>query len=136
MTGSSLNVPHLNLAFAWLWIFFGFISGALMGMRFQNKDWMGGYTSFPRRLYRLGHISFFGLGLINFLFFITLRFLHVDSPVVPYAAWAFIVGGITMPICCLLMAHWPTLKPVAVFAAPVASLLVGGGLTLYLIAKP
>lgn len=136
MTGSSFCAPHVNLAFAWLWIFGGFISGALLGLRFKNKDWMGGYTSFPRRLYRLGHISFFGLGLINFLFFLTCRALGVDSPYLPWAAWAFIVGGITMPICCLIMAHWPTAKPVFLFAVPVSSLLIGGSLTLYLIAKP
>src|SRR5436190_8795668 len=116
MTGSPLSVPQLNLAFAWLWIFCGFISGALLGLRFRNKDWMGGYTSFPRRLYRLGHISFFGLGLINLLFYFTFRSLGPDSSLLPWAAWSFIIGGITMPICCLLMAHRPAAKPPLVFA--------------------
>ena len=92
MTGSPLSVPQLNLAFAWLWIFAGFISGALLGLRFQNKDWMGGYTSFPRRLYRLGHISFFGLGLINLLFYFTFRSLGPDSSLLPWAAWSFIIA--------------------------------------------
>lgn len=131
-----MDVTRLNLAFAWLWIVLGFVSGAALGMRFKGENWMGGYASFPRRLYRLGHISFFGLGLINFLFAVTLRVFAIKSPAVDPAGYAFIVGGVLMPICCVLMAHFPKLKPAALFAAPVSSLLVGGGLTLFLILKP
>jgi hypothetical protein len=131
-----MDIVRLNLAFAWLWILLGFASGALMGLQFQRENWLGGYSSFPRRLYRLGHISFFGLGLINFLFAATLRIFGVDSPAVAYAAYAFIAGGILMPICCLIMAHFPQRKAAFVFAAPVASLLLGGALTFYLIVKP
>ena len=112
------------------------ISGAAMGMHFKRENWMGGYSSFPRRLYRLGHISFFGLGLINLLFAVTLRVFTIHSPIVDCAGYAFIAGGILMPVCCLLMAHFPKLKPAAVFAAPVSSLLLGGVLTLFLILKP
>ena len=131
-----MDVDRLNLAFAWLWIVLGFVSGAALGMRFKGENWMGGYASFPRRLYRLGHISFFGLGLINFLFAVTLRVFEIKSSAVVPAGYAFIIGGVLMPICCVLMAHFPKLKPAALFAAPVSSLLVGGGLTLFLILKP
>lgn len=131
-----MDVARLNLSFAWLWIVLGFLSGAALGMRFDREHWLGGYASFPRRLYRLGHISFFGLGLINFLFAATLRVFAIDSPAVNWAGYALIVGGVLMPVCCVLMARFPTLKPAALFAAPVASLLVGGGLTLFLILKP
>src|SRR5687767_15270294 len=96
---TATDIARLNLAFAWLWILLGFISGAAMGMRFQNENWLGGYGSFPRRLYRLGHISFFGLGLINFLFAVTLRLFPLNSPLVSVASYAFIIGGILMPIC-------------------------------------
>ena len=131
-----MEIARLNLAFAWLWIFMGFISGAVMGMRFQNENWMGGYSSFPRRLYRLGHISFFGLGLINFLFAVTLRLFPVTSPFATLAGYAFIIGGILMPICCVLIAHFPKIKAPLLFTPPVASLLLGGALTLFLILKP
>ena len=107
-----------------------------MGMRFKNENWLGGYASFPRRLIRLGHISFFGLGLINFLFFFTVHALGEKSAVVDVAAWAFLVGGILMPICCGVMACWKSARPVILFAAPVSSLLLGGALTIYLILKP
>jgi hypothetical protein len=131
-----MDIVRLNLAFAWLWILLGFLSGAAMGMLFQRENWMGGYSSFPRRLYRLGHISFFGLGLINFLFAITLRLFPHASPLTSVAGGAFITGGVLMPICCLVMAHFPKLKAPLLFTPPVASLLLGGALTLFLILKP
>ncbi len=30
-------------------------------------EWLGDYSSLPRRLMRLGHIAFFGLGILNIL---------------------------------------------------------------------
>lgn len=132
MTGSALTIPHLNLVFAWVWILGGFVSGALMGMRFQDANWLGGYASFKRRLYRLGHISFFGLAMVNFLFYLTSRSLGVEAPV---AGWGFIAGGLTMPVCCLISAHFPKARAWLLFAAPVSSLLVGGLLTLNLLLK-
>lgn len=136
MQSSVFSIPQINLAFAWVWILLGFASGALMGLRFKDENWLGGYSSFPRRLYRLGHISFFGLGLINLLFAITLHIAGAKSQAAEYAAWAFILGGILMPICCALMAHFPSSKPALLFAPPVTSLLLGGALTVYILCNP
>ena len=52
---------QLNLVLGWLWIALGFASGAVLGLWFHKEQWLGGYASWMRRLYRLGHISFFGL---------------------------------------------------------------------------
>ncbi len=57
-----------NEAFAWILILLGMVSGAVLGWRFQEEGFLGGYTSRRRRLLRLGHISFFGLGAINLFF--------------------------------------------------------------------
>ena len=46
----------------------GVLSGAVMGLLFHREDWLGGYGSRERRMVRLGHISFFGIGLINLFF--------------------------------------------------------------------
>ena len=62
---------HLNLILAWLWILLGFATGMVLGMFFHGENWLGGYGSFKRRMYRLGHISFFGLGVVNLLFCLT-----------------------------------------------------------------
>ena len=80
----------------------------------------------------MGHISFFGLGAVNLLFFLTAKSLAASSPL-NIAANLLIVGAITMPICCAVMAHFQ--KMYLIFAVPVVSLIVGGFLTLMEVAK-
>ena len=123
---------HLNLVLGWLWIVLGFASGAAMGLWFHQEEWLGGYGSWMRRLYRLAHVSFFGLGLLNLMFFLTLR----DVPpagLVPLASAAFAAGAVAMPLCCVIAAHKPRWK--AIFAVPVASLLTGGIVTVWMLAR-
>jgi hypothetical protein len=83
-------------------------------------------------MYRLGHISFFGLGAVNLFFWLTVRTLPASSSLLPVASWTFVVGAITMPVCSVAMAHFP--KAHMIFAVPVLSLLAGGALTLVLVA--
>ena len=129
-----LEPPELNLALAWSWVALGFGSGLVLGLFFHREQWLGGYASLKRRLYRLGHISFFGLGVLNLCFYFTVRELALTGPFVTAGAWAFVAGAIFMPACCVLMAHAPRLRPL--FAVPVVSLLVGGVLTAVTVALP
>ena len=122
-----------NLFLAWLWILFGFVTGMVLGLCFHHENWLGGYGSFKRRMYRLGHISFFGLGAVNLLFWLTAKNLSLTGPLADATSWAFIVGAITMPACCAVMAHFP--KAHLIFAVPVVSLILGGALTLALVAR-
>ena len=122
------DFPEINLLVAWLWIFAGFVSGALMGLRFQDPNWFGGYASHPRRMYRLGHISFFGLGMMNFLFYLTAEKFGGITTQGIVASAGFILGAITMPICCAVMARKPKLQ--FLFSIPVTALLAGAGLTI------
>lgn len=118
---------HWNLVFAWGWIVLGFLSGLVLGLFFHREEWLGGYGSWMRRLYRLGHISFFGLGMANLLFFCTVRALPSAPASLDVASVAFLAGGVTMPLCCALVAHCRAARHV--FAIPVISLLVAGGAT-------
>jgi len=123
-----------NLLFAWLWILLGFGSGLGLGLFFHRENWLGGYGSFKRRLYRLAHISFFGLGTV--LFWLTLPSIATLAPlpsVITTASWAFIIGGVAMPVCCVVMAHFP--KAHLIFAVPVISLILGGTLTLAILVR-
>jgi hypothetical protein len=124
-----------NLIFAWLWILLGFVSGLGLGLFFHRENWLGGYGSFQRRLYRLAHISFFGLGAVNLLFWLTLpRLATLEPPAaVTIASWAFIIGGVAMPLCCVVMAHCPEAH--LIFAVPVISLILGGALTLTILVR-
>jgi hypothetical protein len=121
-------LPQLNLIVAWLWILLGFVSGLVLGLFFHRENWLGGYASFKRRMYRLGHISFFGLGAVNLLFWLSVKNLPAAGPLAEFASGAFIVGAITMPLCCGLMAHFPQARHL--FAIPVLSLIAGAVLTL------
>jgi hypothetical protein len=122
-----------NLILAWLWILLGFGSGMVLGLFFRGENWLGGYGSFKRRMYRLGHISFFGLGAVNLLFCLTVQNFSLTGVLIHFASLAFIVGAIAMPICCVVMAHFP--KAHLIFSVPVVSLIAGGVLTLMEVIK-
>src|SRR5882672_5817718 len=119
---------HLNLLCAWIGILLGFLSGLIFGLFFHREQWMGGYGSFQRRMYRLGHISFFGLAIVNFMFYLTAQDPSFAAPMfqhsIPIASAAFIIGAASMPLCCILMAHFP--RTHLLFSIPVLSLLLGG----------
>lgn len=120
---------HWNLVFAWGWIVMGFASGVVLGLFFHRDEWLGGYGSWKRRLFRLGHISFFGLGFANLVFWVTARLLPAAPESLNIASIAFLIGGITMPVCCVLAALF---KPARhLFAIPVVSLLVAGVVTFF-----
>jgi hypothetical protein len=123
-----LPTPQLNLLAAWLGILLGFASGLILGLFFHREDWLGGYSSLKRRLYRLAHISFFGLGAVNLFFYFTVQRLSAAGLALGVAGWAFVLGAASMPLCCVLMAHWPRAHPL--FAVPVLSLLLGASLTV------
>ena len=123
---------QINLLAAWLGILLGFLSGLALGLGFHRENWLGGYGSFKRRLYRLAHISLFGLGAVNFFFYFTARALPAGT-LLSLASSAFLAGAITMPVCCLIMAHFPNTR--SLFALPVVSLVTGGVLTLVEVAK-
>ena len=124
---------QINLVLGWLWILLGFGGGFILGLGFHRENWLGGYTSHRRRLYRLSHISFFGLALINLLFYFTAHGLHLAGPPTHWASWGFVIGAVSMPCCCLIMAHRPAWR--ALFLIPVISLILGGCLTFLEVIK-
>ncbi|HTV13855.1 MAG TPA: hypothetical protein VME68_04010 [Acidobacteriaceae bacterium] len=124
-------MPSLNLIGGWLGRLAGVISGAVIGLFFHREDWMGGYASYRRRLTRLGHISFFGLGFLNLLFAATARDLALAGNALWVASWGLLLGAVTMPVCCFLAAWrkpWRRLFPLPVLSVTtgIVSILIGG----------
>jgi len=124
-------MPSLNLIGGWLGMLAGVISGAVIGLFFHREDWMGGYASYRRRLTRLGHISFFGLGFLNLLFAATARDLALAGNALWVASWGLLLGAVTMPVCCFLAAWrkpWRRLFPLPVLSVTtgIVSILIGG----------
>lgn len=112
----------LNIYAAWVAFLIGIIAGAISGLKFHSEDFLGGYGSWRRRLVRLAHISFFGIGLINLVFALTARALDITSGL-SIASIMLVVGAITMPLVCYLAAFRPVFRHV--FFIPVLSVLTG-----------
>jgi hypothetical protein len=72
----------LHILAGWIGVFLGVLTGAVFGSAFHKESRLGGYNSWPRRMLRLGHVSFFGIAFLNFMFSITtgLEALHESDP--------------------------------------------------------
>ncbi len=128
-----MTPPQINLALAWTWISLGFLSGLGLGLYFHREGWLGGYASHKRRLLRLAHISFFGLGFVNLGFYLTTQAIGMSGTGLQIASIGFMVGAISMPLCCTVMAYRP--KSLLLFSVPVLSLITAGVFTVNCIAK-
>jgi hypothetical protein len=118
---------ELNLAGGWIAILAGLVTGICLGLFFHDERWLGGYASWPRRMLRLGHISFFGTGLLNILFALSFAALHIEPGRIGSAA--MLLSTIAMPAVCATSAFW---KPARhLFFVPVLCLLVGTAEIVY-----
>lgn len=116
----------INLFGGWAGILLGFVAGAVPGLFFHDELWLGGYASWRRRMIRLAHISFFGIGFINLAFFFTVRSLQIQP-----AGWSsvlLVIGAAAMPLVCYLSAFRTGFRhlfpiPVVCLLASVASLV-------------
>lgn len=94
----------VNLPFAWCWFVLGGVTGAVQGLRFHREEHQGGYGSWRRRLMRLGHIAFFGTGLLNLGYALTVLSAPVAAGWARAASPLLIVGAVTMSLVCYLSA--------------------------------
>ena len=97
----------INVTAAWIGFLLGGIAGAIPGLFLYRYDWLGGYTSWQRRLIRLGHIAFFGIGFLNLGLGLTGKALGIESPV---ASVLMLVGAATMPLTCYASAFKPAFR--------------------------
>lgn len=112
----------INIQAAWIGLLLGCISGAIPGLFFYNSEWFGGYASWRRRMIRLAHIAFFGLGFINLLFALTAKTLGLDTGL-QNTSILLIAGAITMPTVCYLSAWKPAFRHL--FFIPAVSVTAG-----------
>ena len=118
-----MDVSQLHIVIGWTAVIMGALSGAIMGLFFHRDEWAGGYASFPRRMMRLGHIAFFGLGFLNLMFGLTIQVILLPDAYLTIASTGFIIGAVAMPLCCFLAA-WR--KPFRhLFPIPVLGVIAG-----------
>jgi len=113
---------YVNLLAGWIGMLLGCVAGAIPGLFFDREDWLGGYASWPRRLVRLAHISFFGLGLINLGFALSAEALGIDERLT-LPSCLLIVGAATMPVVCYLSAARKVFRHL--FFIPAGSVMLG-----------
>jgi len=123
-----MTTSQLHMVLGWSLMLLGGMSGAVIGLRFHQADWAGGYASFRRRLLRLGHIAFFGLGILNVLFALALTQVPLGPRHQALASAGFIVAGVGMPLCCFLAAWREPFRHF--FAIPVLGVFLGAGALL------
>ena len=119
-----------NLWAGWTGMMFGLVSGAVIGLRFHREDFAGGYASFPRRMLRIGHLAFFGLGIINVVFALTLTSSGVVLSYPAVASASLAAAVFLMPTVCFLTAWKKPFRhifplPVILVAIALISLLEG-----------
>jgi hypothetical protein len=106
----------------WSGMIFGLIAGASIGLFFHDEAFAGGYASFRRRLMRLGHVAFFGLGILNVLFALTLQLTGVELRYPGVASISLIAGAVLMPLICFLSAWKQPFRHL--FAIPVVCVAI------------
>jgi hypothetical protein len=112
----------INIQAAWIGFLLGCFSGAVPGLFFYNQEWLGGYASWRRRMIRLAHISFFGIGLINLFFALTAKALEIESAL-QLTSILLITGAVAMPSVCYLSAWKPLFRHI--FFVPALSVSTG-----------
>lgn len=111
-----------NLSVAWLGVLLGLLSGAIIGLFFHQEEWLEGYGSWPRRMLRLGHLSFLGIAIINFAFVFSIPILGFRT-LLWIPSICFAIAEVAMPSVCFLAAFWKSAR--FLFPIPIISLLIG-----------
>ena len=130
--GRRMAMPEVNLHFAWAWMLAGMLLGAGIGLFFHQRDWLGGFGSWRRRMVRLAHIAFLGTGLLNLGFALSAGHIAQDPGgdiVLSAVSVLFIIGAATMPTVCLLAAWREPFRHL--FFIPAMSLIIAAGAFLY-----
>ncbi len=115
-----------NVYAGWIAILVGVVAGLAAGLFFHDEKFLGGYTSWSRRLTRLGHVSFFGLGFVNLGMGLTSQVMSLTTGM-EYSSWLLILGLITMPTVCYVSAFWKPFRHL--FFIPVLS--SGSGVAIF-----
>lgn len=123
----------INLHAAWICFLCGALAGATTGLFFHGEQWLGGYTHWRRRMVRLGHIAFFGIGLLNLAFVLTAESVGLVSGL-EFPSYLLILGAVTMPAVCYLSAVRDAFRHL--FFIPAGAVTVAIAAILWRLVKP
>ena len=124
-----------NRATGWSSLVLGAATGLILGLwSFDGPmpvpEWLGGYGDTSRRLARLGHIAFFGLGILNLLLARELPGLGLGTGGRRAALVAMNFGNVFLPLSLFAAAAYRPFKylmPLPALAVTVAMTLAAWG---------
>jgi hypothetical protein len=105
----------MNRSIGWASLAVGVATGLVMGLwsfdgPLPTPAWLGEYGDTPRRLARLGHIAFLGLGILNILLARELPHSSLGERGHRVASLSMNVGNILLPITLFAAAAWHPAK--------------------------
>lgn len=105
----------LSLAVAWTSLATGAVTGLLLGLwsfggPVPVPAFVGEYDELPRRLLRLGHIAFFGLGMLNFMLSRHIASSSIRRPLGRMALGAMNFGNALLPLTLIAAAFMEPVK--------------------------
>jgi hypothetical protein len=104
-----------NRAVGWASLAIGIATGLVMGLwsfdgPLPTPAWLGEYADTPRRLARLGHIAFIGLGTLNILLARELSESALTLSARRLASQAMNLGNVLLPLTLFAAAAWRPAK--------------------------
>jgi hypothetical protein len=129
-----LQLWEWNRRVGWLSTCLGAATGLVMGLwsfdgPFPVPGWLGEYDQTARRLARLGHIAWFGLGILNVLVSGELRRSTLGRRGRLTASWAMNFGNVFLPLTLFAAAAYRPLK--YFMSAPALAVFVAVVVTAY-----
>ena len=120
-----------NRAVGWASIAVGIAVGLVLGMwsfdgPMPTPEWIGAYADTSRRLIRLGHIAFIGLGLLNILLDHELTRTALGATTRALASRLMIAGNVLLPVALIAAGAWRPIK----YTLPVPAMCVFGAMVL------
>ena len=111
----AVSDDRLNRVVAWTCLALGAGTGLVMGLwsfdgPVRVPEWLGDYGDTSRRLARLGHIAFFGIGMLDLFTVAELRRIHLSRLLRRVALMAINFGNIFLPLSLLLAAGFHPMK--------------------------
>ena len=118
-----------NRMIGWTSLALGALTGLVMGMwsfdgPVNTPHLLGDYADTARRLARLGHIAFFGLGFINLFLARELVLLRQEARTARLTCLAMNLGNIFLPLTLFLAAVYHPAKYLLVIPAACVTLAV------------
>jgi hypothetical protein len=120
----------VGLAVGWTSLAVGALTGLVLGLwsfggPVPVPGWIGDYDALPRRLLRLGHIAFFGLGILSILLARHFGGPHRGAPGARLALAAMAFGNVFLPATLIAAAMFEPAKYLMAVPAMAVTLALG-----------